>query len=282
MATAKIRGLSINHEIIGDSGPWMTLITGGRRGYAEMVPLAEKIASQGFRLLMHDRRNTGASDMLLDDKEVEEATWADDLEELLALHNARPAFIAGSSAGARTALMFALRHPTSVRGLLLLRVSGGPFAAKRLPQNYYAQFIRIAEEGGMAAICESDRFKEYIANNPSVRSALMAMDPKRFIEIQKRLLELFVAGADLPVMGLTEAELNSIKAPTIVIPGNDNTHSSTSGRVAHEMIKGSEIHELPITDQDVDLIPWPDWSEHEPEIARVFADFMRRVEGRGA
>jgi hypothetical protein len=83
-------------------------------------------------------------------------------------------------------------------------------------------------------------------------------------------------------MGMTEAELNSIKVPTVIVPGNDNTHSSKSGRIAHQMIKGSELHELPITDQDVDLLAWADWSHLEPEIAATFIDFLRRNERAAA
>ena len=96
------------------------------------ISLAGKIAASGFRVLLHDRRNTGASDMLLDDAEVEEAVWADDLYELLGQLGGVPAFIGGSSSGARTAMMFALRHPHAVRGLLLLRVSGVALLEKSL------------------------------------------------------------------------------------------------------------------------------------------------------
>ena len=74
MPIAQVHGLNINYEVIGDDGPWVTLITGGRRGYAEFVPLARKIAAEGYRVLMHDRRNTGASDISFDGKDVEEAT----------------------------------------------------------------------------------------------------------------------------------------------------------------------------------------------------------------
>jgi len=70
--------------------------------------------------------------------------------------------------------------------------------------------------------------------------------------------------------------LRAIKTPTIVIPGNDKTHASASGLIAHRSIAGSELHQLPITDQDVPLIPFPDWGVYEPEIARVFADFMKK------
>lgn len=280
MATAKIHGLNINYEILGEDGPWVALITGGRRGYRELVPLARRLAGEGFRVLLHDRRNTGASDMLLDDREVEEAVWADDLRELLSLHDAVPAFIGGSSSGARTAMLFCLRHPAATRGLLLLRVTGGAFAAGRLPENYYGQFIRAAREGGMEAVCATEAYRERFAENPAGRRTLMSMDPERFIEIQSRLLDLFLKGANLPVMGVTDEQLRSIDVPTIVIPGNDKTHSSGSGRAAHRAIPGAELHELPVTDQDLPIIPFEEWAPHEEEIARVFADFMRRTAAR--
>lgn len=276
MPTATVRGLNINYEIVGDDGPWVTLITGGRRGYDEFLPLARRIADEGFRVLLHDRRNTGASDISFAGTDVEEATWADDLNELLGQLDARSAFIGGSSSGARTALMFALRHPDATRALLLLRVTGGAFAAGRLPENYYNQFIRLAEEGGMEAICEHPQYAERIAANPRNGETLKSTDAKDFVAAMTRWRDLFVAGANQPVFGVSEAELNSMTMPAIVIPGNDKTHNAASGRIVAEMIPGAELHELPVTDQDVPVIPFEEWAEYEPEIARTFADFMRR------
>ena len=279
MATAKVRGLNINYEIVGDKGPAVALFTGGRRGYDEFVPLGKKIAANGYRVFLHDRRNTGASDMLLDDKEVEEAVWADDLVELLRQHNALPAFVGGSSSGARTAMMTYLRHRDAVRALLLFRVTGGAFAAGRLPENYYGQFITAAQQGGMAAVCATEAYQERIKANPANKEKLMAMDPQRFIAIMSKLKKLFEDGANLPVMGISEAELKSMKVPTIVIPGNDKTHSSVSGRIAQKMIPGAKLHELPIKDQDVPLVPFEEWAPYEAEITKVFVDFKRQVEG---
>jgi pimeloyl-ACP methyl ester carboxylesterase len=276
MPVANIRGVNITYQIVGDAGPWVALITGGRRPHGELISLARKIAANGYRVLLHDRRNTGASGLAFDTSNVEEATWGDDLDILLGQLGAKPAFIGGSSSGARTAIMFALRHPESVRALLLMRVTGGPFAAGRLPENYYGQYIRAAEAGGMAAVCETERFATLIATDPANRAKIMAMDPKVFIDTHKRWLDLFKAGAHLPVMGVTPEELASIKVPVIVIPGNDKTHASASGVTAHRMIPGSELHRLPIEDQDVDLITFDQWAPYEEEIARVLVDFMRR------
>lgn len=278
MPTTRIRGATINYEVVGNDGPWVVMITGGRRSYQEFLPLSRLISVNGFRVLLHDRRNTGASDIVVDSDEVEEATWADDLQLLLAHLDAAPAFIGGSSSGARTAILFALRHPEATRALLLLRVTGGAFAAGRLPGMYYDQFISAAEHGGMEAVCATAGYAEQIAANPGNRERLMAMDPARYIAIMRRWRELFVAGAHHPVLGVSDEELASIRVPTIIIPGNDQTHASASGRAAHRGVPGSVLHELPITDQEVPLIPYPEWAEHEPEIARAFVEFMRQVE----
>jgi pimeloyl-ACP methyl ester carboxylesterase len=263
--------------VLGERGPWVALTTGGRRGHQEFVSLAAKIAAAGHRVLLHDRRNTGASDVLIEGDEVEEAIWADDLRELLSRLGALPAFVGGSSSGARTSILLALRHPKAVRGLLLFRVTGGAFAAQRLPENYYGQFIRAAREGGMAAVCATQQYQERITANPANGARLMAMDPERYIEVMTRWRDIFVKGAHLPVMGVSEAELGSIRAPAVVIPGNDKTHSSESGRAAARLIPGSVLHQLPVQDQDVPLIPFEEWAPHEDEIARVFTEFMKSV-----
>ena len=274
MPTLEVRGVNLRYRVLGGHGPWVALTTGGRRGHDEFVPLAEKLAALGHRVLLHDRRNTGASDVLIEGDEVEEAVWADDLAELLSRLNALPAFVGGSSSGARTSILLALRHPEAVRGLLLFRVTGGAFAAQRLPENYYGQFIRAAQQGGMAAVCATQQVQERIAANPANRERLMGMDPQRYIEVMSRWRDLFVAGAQLPVMGVTEAELASIRVPAIVIPGNDKTHSSESGRACARLVPGALLHELPIRDQDVPLVPFGEWAPYEEQIARVFSEFM--------
>ena len=133
MPYAKIRSVNIFYETFGTDGPWLALNSGGRNSYAEMAPFAQQIAEQGFRVLVHDRRNTGASQMLFEGTDGEEEIWADDLYTLMQSLNALPAYFGGSSAGARLSMMVRRRHPEAVKGLLLMRITGGTFAAGRLP-----------------------------------------------------------------------------------------------------------------------------------------------------
>ena len=274
MPVTTIRGVHINWQVIGDAGPWIMLTTGGRRAHNEFIPLARKLAALGHRVVLHDRRNTGASDVLIAGDEGEEVIWTDDMYELMRGLGALPAFFGGGSSGARTSILFALRHPEAVRGLLLLRVTGGAFAAERLPENYYGQFIRAAREGGMDAVCATEQWAERIRANPRNGEYLRRLPPQTFIDVLTKWKEIFVAGVHLPVAGVTEQELRSINVPTIVIPGNDKVHSSASGLAAHRLIPGSRLHRLPIADQDVPLIPFPEWAPYEDEISQVFARFI--------
>jgi pimeloyl-ACP methyl ester carboxylesterase len=275
MPIANIRGVAINYTVIGDAGPWLALMPGGRRGYGEFTSLAHKIAAQGFRVLLHDRRNTGASDVSFDGSDAEDAIWAEDLHALLTQLKALPAFVGGSSSGCRTSLLFYLRHPKDVRGLVLFRVTGGDFAAKRLPVNYYDQFITAAESGGMDAVMKMDHWRERVTARPENAALLKSVTKDKFLSVMNTWRDHFMAGVDMPVLGVSEKELRSVAVPTIVIPGNDRIHSGPSGRIAQSMIPGAQLHELPIKEADADLIPFEDWAPHEDEMAKAFADLMK-------
>jgi len=276
MPTAKIRGAEINYEVLGSKGPWMALNPGGRRGLDAVQVLAERMAKAGYRVLIHDRRNTGLSDVSIEGKESEYEVWADDLHDLLKQQGATEAVIGGSSSGCRTSILFYLRHPEATTALLLWRVTGGAFAANRLAENYYGQYIAAAKQGGMKAVCETEHWKERCDAKPSNRDKLMKMDVTRFIDQMEHWRKFFLAGAELPVIGATEKDLGSIKVPTIIMPGNDQTHGFATGRTAHKLIPGSEIYMLFDTELNEPLGPHEVWDEKADEMASVFADFLKR------
>jgi len=270
-------GVRLHYDIVGKQGPWLAMVSGGRRSGTEFLPLAHRIAARGFRVLLHDRRNTGASQVLIAGERGEEDIWADDWVQLMQHLNAVPAFYGGGSSGARLALLTSLRHPEVVRGLLLLRITGGAFTEGRLPENYYGQFIRAAEQGGMVAVCATPYYQELIAADPSNRDRLMAMDPQQYIAVMCHWLEIFLQGPREPVLGMTAEALQAIRVPTWLVPGNDKTHVSRHGREAAALIPGCELFELPVADEDVPALPFSAWAPHEETLATAMVDFMRRV-----
>jgi pimeloyl-ACP methyl ester carboxylesterase len=276
MPLASVRGISINYKILGDDGPWVALSPGGRRDISGVEPLAKQVADAGHRVVVFDRRNCGASDVVIAGEDSEYEIWADDLHELLSQLHALPAFIGGSSSGCRTSLLFALRHPEAVRGLLLWRVTGGRFACERLAQEYYGQYIAAAKQGGMAAVCEMEHWKERIDARPENRERLMKMDPERFIAVMSHWREYFLQGADLPVIGATEAELKTITVPACIVPGNDLTHGRQTGENLGKLLQNSEVHVLFPKHYDEALSPREEWDEKAGEMAALFDDFLKR------
>jgi pimeloyl-ACP methyl ester carboxylesterase len=284
MSEAIICGVHINYEVVGNSGPWIALTPGSRRPYGELVGLSKAIAAAGYRVLLHDRRNCGASEVAFDGSASEHEVWADDLYELGKQLGALPIYVGGSSAGARLAILFAIRHPDGLRGLLLWRVTGGQEAVDRLAESYYGQFIKIAQAGGMEAVCKSEHFAECIKARPANRDRLLQTDVGQFIKVMTTWRERFLESAMLPIVGASEADLRAIKAPACLIAGNDVIHTPATARKAAGLIPNSELHEDVVEKRSDDklLKEWDrkEWREVEPRIAVIFAAFLKRVESK--
>lgn len=285
MPLATVRGVGINYETLGGGGPWIALSPGSRRPYDELVPMSRKLAGRGYRVLLHDRRNCGASDVVIEGADSEYEIWADDLHALLREVGADRAFVGGSSAGCRLSLLFALRHPAATQGLLLWRVTGGHAAAEHLAEMYYGQYIKAAREGGMAAVCETEHFRERIAARPENRARLMSMEPRRFIEVMAHWQDYFVRGADQPVIGCSEADLRSIAAPACLVPGNDVIHSPAVAETVARLLPRSEIHHVVAQGRGPGgglLAEWDrkEWQEKEDAMLAVFDGFLARASAR--
>lgn len=284
MPEALVRGVRINYEVIGDRGPWIALTPGSRRSFGELIDLSRAIAASGYRVLLHDRRNCGASDVAFDGSGSEHEVWADDLYALGKELGTLPMYVGGSSAGARLAILYALRHADGLRGLLLWRVTGGQEAVDRLAENYYGQFIKIARAGGMQAVCDSEHFSECIKARPSNCDRLLKTDVDQFIAVMTHWRECFLQSANLPIVGATEQELRAIKAPACLIAGNDVIHTPATARKAATLIPNNELHDDVVEKRaDGDLLKeWDrkEWRNAEPRVAAIFAAFLKKAESK--
>jgi len=282
MPEAFVRGVHLNYEVIGASGPFIALTPGSRRGYGELTGLARAIAARGYRVLLHDRRNCGASDVAFDGSASEHEVWADDLHDLGQQLGALPMYVGGSSAGARLAILYAIRHPQGMRGLLLWRVTGGQEAVDKLSQNYYGQYVALARAGGMQAVAASEHFAELIAARPSNRQRLLDQNVDTFIDVMSTWRAKFLESAPLPIVGASEADLNGIKAPACLISGNDVIHTPATARKAAKLLPNGELHDDVVEKRADDrlLKEWnrKEWAAAEPRIAAIFGDFLDRAE----
>jgi pimeloyl-ACP methyl ester carboxylesterase len=281
MPETQVRGVTLNYEVVGDRGPWIALTPGSRRAFDELVPISTLLARHGYRVLLHDRRNCGRSEVGIEARGSEHEVWADDLHALCEAVGATPIWAGGSSAGARLALLFAVRHPSAASGLLLWRVTGGQHAAQKLAQQYYGDYLALAKAGGMAAVCGSEHFAACIKARPSNRDRLMAMKPDDFIAVMETWRKNFLQAADLPVVGATEAQLRGLKIPVCIVAGNDQVHTPVTARKAAALIPSNEFHDDVVSKRpDDDLLEeWDqkEWKGAEGRLVEIFAVFLKRA-----
>lgn len=284
MPEANIQGVHINYEIIGDGGPLVALTPGSRRSFDELVDLSKAVAAGGYRVLLHDRRNCGKSDVVFGGSESEYALWADDLHALANFLGEEKLYAGGSSSGARLAILFAIRHPEALSGLLLWRVTGGQHAVERLSQNYYGQYMELAEEGGMEAVAESEHFAELIAARPSNRDYILGMEVDAFIEAMEIWREAFLKSASLPIVGATEEQLGAITCPVCLVAGNDVVHTPETARKTAKLFPNCQLHEgvVRLLPEDQLLQEWDvqEWRDAEPRLAEVITAFLKKAESR--
>jgi len=278
MSVLNIRGVDIVYEVLGDSGPWVTVTPGGRRGLAGERVLASLIAEAGFRVLIHDRRNMGASGIAFPG-DSESFEQAEDLLGLLQALGTGPAYVAGSSSGARMSILLAHHHPAAVKALLLWRVTGGTYAAKRLAFNYYEQYLEAAAKGGIEAVCATEHFAAMIKANPVNGETLRHMGTETFVAAMQRWLAGFSRDSGHPVAGITVEDLRRITLPAIVIPGNDRVHPRAPGQAAHRLLPNSVYQEVLTNQVDVD-VDFAGWEAATGTLAARFIDFLRGCERR--
>ena len=253
-----------------------------------MRPLAA-LLSPHCRVILHDRRNCGKSDIVIGGELSEQHAWGEEMAGLLKQIGAAPAYLAGGSAGSRTSITVAVRHPEVVKGIYVWEVSGGPISGTSMSPGYYGQYIDAAEQGGMAAVAETDFFAQRIKDNPSNRDRLMSMDVKDFLSVMRRWQAEFARAN--PVGDLTEEELRSVTCPTVLLEGNtpDDVHHVSAAQNAHRLMPNTELRPSAWTHEEWDVIGQHDhtfagiaatnrYSMKAPFYAAQILEFVNKVE----
>jgi pimeloyl-ACP methyl ester carboxylesterase len=252
MARTIVRGVGINYDVLGQHGPWLLLIQGGRHDVELFRPLAEHFATAGYHVILHDRRNSGSSDVALDGDGAEEEIFADDAFALCQQLNALLVIACGGAGGARHCILLTLRHPGSTRCLLLWWPSGSRPAAEQLAEQYYGRYVSAAESGGMAGVVDTPYCAERCARVPANRERLLQMDVGEFIAHMRRSRQFFPDGADMPLIGVDEATVRSITLPACIVPGHDLIHPRAIGEALADILPHAELHHLPPLDRPED------------------------------
>lgn len=240
-------GCTLRYWLRGE-GPLIALTPGGREAGDVVSALADLLAQKAC-VLTWDRRNAGAADVWFGG-DAEAEIWADDLSKLIDHLGKGPAWIAGGSAGCRTSVLSALRHPETARGLLLWSASGGQYSCQFLGFSYHVPYIMAAEAGGMEAVAKSPFFADRIAANPGNRERLLALDPVEFVDQMKRWNQAFYYSPDASLAGIPDSALPSIAVPTLIVAGNDDVHPPSVSDTIARLVPGATYIPSPWSNED--------------------------------
>jgi pimeloyl-ACP methyl ester carboxylesterase len=248
-----INGISIAYELIGEGEKAITITPGGR--FPKETPgvrqLAEALAGHGYKVLIWDRPNCGASDVCFEG-ECESFQNADTLAGMIRALGLGKALVYGASGGSREALLTAIRHPEVVAGVVCQWLSGGGIGIATLPNAYNAGPAMAAAMGGMEAVVAAPDFQLQIASNPANRDKLLAMDADWFIQKMRDWADWFFCAPGQPISCTREGDLEGIKASALILRSgkSDFHHTRETSEAVAAMIPGAELQEPPWGDRE--------------------------------
>ncbi|MGW1028559.1 alpha/beta fold hydrolase [Streptomyces sp. NPDC002577] len=252
MSRARVNGLSVSYEVIGDGRPW-AITPGGRvsKDSPGIREFATALADRGNRVLIWDRPNTGESDVCFTGSS-ESAMQADVLAGLLRHLDMTPAVIAGGSGGSRISLLTAARHRDVAAGVAMWWISGGAYGLMSIGNYYCGNSIRAAWEGGMEAVVALPEWAEVLERNPANRQRFLDMDAGEFIATFERWLAAYCPCGDELVPDLPAAGVRALDFPALVFrSGASDLHHrrETSEHVAR-LLPNARLVEPPWGDTE--------------------------------
>jgi pimeloyl-ACP methyl ester carboxylesterase len=253
MSKAKINGINIGFDVIGDGDrPWV-LTPGGRyqRHTPGLAELADELAKDNGRVLIWDRPNCGESDVWFEGSNESDLN-ADTLVGLLEHLDMAPAVIAGGSAGARVSLLAEHRHPGSALGAALWWPSGGSYELFILGNFYCSGSIKAAWMHDMAAVAELPDWAEQIAMNPGNRQHILDQDREKFLETMDRWQRAYSPRDGEIIPGLPNDDFARIGVPTLVFRSgeSDANHPRRVSQAVADILPNSRLVDPPWGDRE--------------------------------
>ena len=257
MPTAVIDGIEIYYETCGSGTPLLMLAPGGFDSTIEKWRVAsawtgiDALARLGteHQVIAYDRREAGQSG-----GRVERLTWTAYAREgkLLLDHlGIDSAFVMGGCMGCSVALAFGVNFPEATRGMILHWPVGG-YRWKAASQARFAAHLNFVRENGIDGVVdraskgttfwtdpESGPWASVIARDRAFAERFAAEDPERYMGI------IATSGPDLfdrdTATGATAEEVMGIKAPAVIMPGDDPSHATSGAHYLRECLPNGEF-----------------------------------------
>ncbi|WP_039823086.1 alpha/beta fold hydrolase [Nocardia testacea] len=248
MPAVTVNGGKVVYEILGTTGDLIVLTPGGRysKDIPGLRPLAEALVAGGYRVLLWDRPNCGASDVQFFGQ-TESHMRAETLAGLLAELDTGPVILAGGSGGARDSMLTTMLFPELVTGLVLWNIVGGVYGTVNLGAYYVLPGLQAVRGLGIEGLLRMREWRERIAQNPDNEQRLRALDPAEFVKLSLRWLNAYVPKPGQTIPGVDDEMFERIRVPTLIIRGgaNDLDHPKRTSLEVSCLIEGSVLIDPP-------------------------------------
>jgi pimeloyl-ACP methyl ester carboxylesterase len=203
-------------------------------------------------VILYDRRECGRSG-----GRVERLSWrvlAEHGKALLDHLQIDAAWVMGGCMGCSVALAFGVHFPHATRGLLLHWPVGG-FRWKTNSQARFLRHYEYVKQNGLKGVVERAQEKKnfWLDAEAGPWAGLIARD-KAFAErfahqdVEHYLGMIITSGRSLfdrdTATGAEPEEVMGVKAPSLVIPGDDQSHATSGAHYLRELLPNGEFWDV--------------------------------------
>ena len=257
MPVAMVDDLEIYYETQGNGTPLLMLAPGGfdatidkwRSASAwKAINAIEKLASE-LQVIVYDRRECGKSG-----GRVERLSWdlyVRQAKGLLDHLKIDSAIILGACMGCSVALAFSACFPEKTRALVLHWPVGG-YRWKANSRERFSRHVAFVREKGLQGAVERAREKKSFWDDPEAGpwAPCIARDNTfaRSFVAQDRDRYLGIVAASGPRLfdrdtapGAEPEEIMGLKAPALIVPGDDPSHATSAAHYLRECIPNADF-----------------------------------------
>jgi pimeloyl-ACP methyl ester carboxylesterase len=249
---ANLNGVELYYEIHGH-GAWLVLAHEFSGGYKSWQPQVDALSTH-VRLLIYNNRGYPPSSVPEDPEAYSQEHSIEDLRLLMEHVSVQQPVLGGFSMGGSIALNFALMHPERIRALVLAGTGTGSIDKAQNARDFAPIADRFLAEG--PAKVGEDYLRgptriQLLRKNPGAWQKLY----KEFSGLSPIGMAYTLRGVQLkrPTMYELEARLRTLRVPTLVLVGEEDTPALEPSRFLARTIPNAALKILPGTGHTLQL-----------------------------
>jgi pimeloyl-ACP methyl ester carboxylesterase len=270
--TAVIDGITTRYEVAGSGPPLLMFSPGGFNAVLEnwgalgiyrRLKLLDHLTDR-YTCITFDRRESGQSG-----GRVERVSWGDYAAQgkgLLDHLGIEKAHLMGGCAGCSVVAAFGIACPERTRSMVMFSPAGG--VKYRMKQHRrFLQHLAYAEREGLAGVVElargsEDSFTQDARVGPW--APVIRTDDgfaEEYARLDSELYQTTVGGmARLlfdrdTVPGAEPEDLLRLQIPTLIVPGQDDSHATSAARYLQECLPRADYWDVPVSEQTEETVP---------------------------